>query len=828
MTKRLGSLGCALAVAQLALPLANGADLTALPNFAKPTGNLAIIQQCVPRMPWTVAGEYGALLGRQNGKFEAWLWPNKILSNFSIQAELADYPVPIDVNAQAAEIQVTPGETIITYSHSAFTIRQHMFAARGAETPVTGVAAFFEIESVRPIDLTFSFTPEMLHMWPAPNFGRPNGEWVAHGKQQGVYVLHTDDADFSAIVAMPNTQPGIMAPYQERPQTYPLQFKLKYDPKRDKGSVYPLVLSLSDNKAPYQQAVDVETALPALYARTENYYAHFFDYRTTAETPSQRVNEALLWAEVAVDQMQVKYKDEIGMVAGYYESGDSARPGYAWFFGRDTLWTTYAINSYGDFALTRRALDFLFRRQRQDGKIMHEFSQTAYALDWNKTPYFYASADATPLLIMVMRDYVRASGDMDYLRSNWAAIQKAYAFTRAHQSKNGIYDNTQGTGWVESWPQGMPHQEIYLAALDQQSASAMSSLAGMMSDANLAAAAKKKAEDIAKTIDAEFYNRAGQFYSFAQNADGTLDDTASIYPAVAWWDGTLALPHSGPMLSRWASHEFSADWGTRDISERTSFYDPISYHQGSIWPLFTGWVSLAEYRAGRPLAALTHLMQNANLTWTQDLGSVTELLSGEFYQPLGRSSSHQMWSSAMVIAPMIRGLFGVTCDVPKKTIYVDPHLPAEWDHARLHNVGFGKDFVDFDYDRSNGGKLLVRAKSASGESFCLMSANEKPCKATSGGLHTLTIEEPGVEIQIPTNLPEQGSETHQLKVLDEQYSAREAVIQLEAQSQSTYDLTVRLNRPHITVNGAELSGGKLHVQFPGGTSYVSKTLTFSW
>ncbi len=787
---------------------------------------MQITAECIPRLPWTVAGEYGALLGRQNGKFEAWIWPNKILSNFAINAELADYPVPIDVNPLAAEIQVTPAETIITYSHAAFTIRQHMFAARGGANPATAIAAFFEIQSARPIDLTFSFTPEMLHMWPAPNFGRPNGEWIAHGKQ-GVYVLHTDSEDFSAIVAMPSTQPGIMAPYQERPQTYPLQFKLHYDPKRDSGTVYPLVLSLLNSKSAYDQAAEIEAAIPNLYTQTLEHYSHFFDHRTTADTPSRSVNDALRWAEVAVDQMQVKYKDEIGMVAGYYESGDSARPGYAWFFGRDTLWTTYAINSYGDFALTRRALDFLIRRQRADGKIMHEFSQSAYTLDWTKTPYFYASADSTNLFIMVMRDYVRASGDTQYLKANWSAVRKAYEFIRAHTSSNGIYDNSQGTGWVESWPQGMPHQEVYLAALDQQSTDAIATLAGIMSEPQLASTAGKKAEEIRKTLESEFFNRKTNFYSFAKNADGTLDDTASVYPAVAWWDGTLALQHAGPMLTRWASHEFSADWGTRDISDQTAFYDPISYHQGSIWPLFTGWVSLAEYRAGRPLSGLAHLMQNANLTWEQDLGSVTELLSGQFYQPLGRSSSHQMWSSAMVIAPMLRGLFGVTCNVPGRTIHVDPHLPAEWDRAALHNVAFGDTFVNLDYQRK-AGKLTVRATTESPANFCLAPGVTAGCKPTNAAVHTLVIEQPGVELSIPTNPPEQGAETAQLKVLDEQVSTHQAMFRFEAQARSEYDLPVRLNRSGVKVIGAEIRDGKLHLQFPDGTAYQGKTVTFSW
>jgi len=52
-------------------------------------------------------------------------------------------------------------------------------------------------------------------------------------------------------------------------------------------------------------------------------------------------------------------------------------------------------------------------------------------------------------------------------------------------------------------------------------------------------------------------------------------------------------------------------------------------------------------------------MQNADLTWVQDLGAVTELLSSEFFQWFGRSTSHQLWSSAMVVTPTVRGMFGL-------------------------------------------------------------------------------------------------------------------------------------------------------------------------
>ena len=804
------------------------AELSPIPDFSVKPSGLRISAPCVPGTPWSVPGEHGAILGRQNGIFEAWLWPVKILSDFRISAELQDYPVPIDVNALAAEIQVTPAETVITYSHAAFTVRQHSFAARGKQPSAVGAAVYFEIRSVRPLNLTFSFTPDMLRMWPAPNFGRPDGEWIKQGAG-GFYVLHTDKPEFSALVAMPRTQPGIMPPYQEHPQRYPLQLKLSFDPNKDTGQVFPLVIGMAHGRDYSAQIEAIYSAVSTVYAAIQNYYDHFFDERTVVESPDAHVNEAVRWAEVALDQMQVSYHDEVGLVAGYYMSADSARPGFAWFFGRDTLFSTYAINSYGDFAFAKTALDFLIRRQREDGKIMHEFSQSADAVDWKATPYFYASADSTPLFIMTIWDYVKASGDTEYLKTNWDVLKKAYAFITSHESPEGIYDNREGTGWVESWVPAMPRQEIYLAVLDEQSMDAMSHLAGLMADSALGAAASEKAKRIKRIVESTYFDAGNQFYAFSRNPDGSLDHTASIYPAVAWWDGTLALEHPGPMLSRWASAEFSTDWGTRDISVKTPFYDPISYHQGSVWPLFTGWVSLAEYRSGRTMSGYSHLMQNLNMTWTQDLGSVTELLSGEFFAPLGRSTAHQMWSSGMVLVPMLRGLFGLTWDAPSHTLRLTPRLPASWNTAQVKNVHLGSSVLDISYTRE-GSRMNISVHSAHPETLCVTGADaaEAPCKSAASATHTFSAALPAVEIGIPTDLPPSGAPTNQLKVLDEEYGADRATFTLAAPGGSEYEIRVRANAAHVVLEKGTMQRDHVHVRFPEGTGYQTEKLTFHW
>jgi len=799
--------------------------LRPIPRFPLGVDPLTITRAVEPYKPFTVAGERGAFFGEQSGTFEAWLYPVKILSAFSITAELADYPVPIDVSSHAAVIEVAPAMTTITYSHAAFTVKQHMFASHGDAS--AGAVVLFEIDSVRPLRLTFRFKPEMLRAWPAPNFGTPGAEWVADG---GYYVFHTDNPDFAAAVAMPRSEPGILPPYQERPRTYPTELKLAFDPKTDSGLFFPLIFTLTDQKSTLARLSAINNSVPELYRAAREYYAHFFDTRLSSETPDPELDRALKWAAIAIDQGKVRFHDELGLVAGYYESGDSARPGYGWFFGRDSMWTSYAVNGYGDFELTRKALEFLIRRQRADGKIMHEFAQSADLVDWKSTPYFYAAADSSPLFVMAIEDYVSTSGDLDFLRGHWDAVRRAYAFTRAHDSDgDGIYENTEGTGWVESWPPGMPHQEMYLAALDQQSADSMSRLAALMNDSTAAADARKKAEEIRGKLDSEYYDSTGQFYAFSRNGDGSLDRTATIYPAVAWWSGRLALRRADAMLSRWASPEFSTDWGTRDISEHTPFYDPISYHQGSIWPLFTGWVALAEYRAGRALSGYAHLMQNAGLTWAQDLGSVTELLSGDLYQPLGRSSSHQVWSSAMVLTPALRGLFGLDWDALHRSLRVAPNLPAGWDRAKLHNVPLGNSRIELEFMRQKDG-LAVHARSATGEGFCLAAQTaprDQPCGHLAA-VQELLLPLAGVELGIPSQLPLPGARTAQLKVVDERRSANRYEVDFEAPGGAAYDLPLRMNRPNVRFQGAEVADSKVRLRFPAGTGYQRTSVIFSW
>lgn len=811
---------------------------------------LVIRRHVEAAQPFTVAGTRGLVVGQQDGQFEAWVLPVKILSHFTIEANVEGYDVPIDVNQAAREIEVYSDHTTITYSHIAFTLRQIIFAPDEAQQG-TGAVILFQIDSIRPVDFTFRFTPEMRPMWPERGSGVPSAEWVRQAAS-GFYILHTDYPDLAGAVAIPGAEPGIMAPYQEKPHVYPLELKLHYDPKRDGSHYFPLLMAegmtqaTATNAALAEKIATLNATLPTLYAEHAARYAHMLSNLTSIQTPDKHLNDNFQWAEMSIEQLRAatldktvnKNAEEIGLVAGYYSSGDSARPGFGWFFGRDTLYTLYAVNSFGDFTLSRNALEFLIERQRDDGKIMHEYSQTAMNTDWRSLPYMYAAADSTPLFLTQMLDYVHASGDLAFLREHREAIEKAWHFETTHDADgDGIYDNAQGTGWVESWPPGMPKQEIYLTCLDQQASAAMAKLSTLLGDNATSSTAATRAAAIAKKIEAEYYMPDSQSYAFSYNA-GTLDRTPTIFPAIAWWNGgegtsDEGLLHAAPSFEHWASHDFSTDWGLRDVAESDPLYDPISYHQGSVWPLFTGWLSVAEYRTGRALAGYAHLMQTANQTTTQDLGAVTELLSGAYFEPFGRSTSHQLWSSSMVITPAMRGLFGIDIDALAKTVHLDPHLPADWDDAEVHQLHVGDSIVDLSYHRE-GQQMVVHLKPISGAPIHL-ATNIATAKVTNNG-QTAAFELPAIEVALPQHLPLPGARTSQPKVLAQTTEAHSMKLDLEAEAGSTVTLKLRKNAetPNLTAEGATIvpstanNLSHLQVTFPTGNGYQRKTVTLHW
>jgi glycogen debranching enzyme len=677
-----------------------------------------------------VVGRRSALFGYENRAFEAWVYPLKIIDDFALSFRLEGYPLDIDGRDIMASIDVRPESTTLVYAHAAFTVRQIMFAP--LDEP--GIVILLDVDSVLPLAITASFRPRLRLMWPAPSMtGSLSWDADAH-----VYTVGEETRRYAGVIGCPSARDVSVMPYQEEPRDIPNRFVIDVAVDTLRERRIPIVIAGSvEGSAAARATYDrILGSVHALYERTADHYERLDRDTLGITTPDDRFNTAFRWAKVGIDKgVATNPLLGTGLLAGFRTSGDSERPGFAWFFGRDALWTTLATTAEGEFATTRTALDFLRRYQRQDGKIPHEVSQSASLVPWfDQYPYAWASADATPLYVIAHADYFRATGDRAFLEQAWPSIVSAYRFSANTDSDgNGLIENTNvGHGWVEGGALYPAHEEMYLQGLWVAASGGLAELAGVMNDAALASMARAGAERTRAAMEATYWRPDRGFYAFATarprasapiaepgpnraRRQARLDalqtarlvDEDTVLPAVPLWFGAAQDDRAQSEIDHLGSAAIATDWGARLLANGSDLYDPLSYHYGSVWPLFTGWAAAGAYRYGRPHVGYQALMANALLTYVGELGGVTELLSGDFATPFGRSSHHQIWSEAMVVAPAVRGLFGIEATDAGGTLRMAPALPANWNRVELRGVSAGAVRYDVALERSPG-RMLIR------------------------------------------------------------------------------------------------------------------------
>lgn len=749
---------CVPAALAALVALAAGAGWAdSIPAFPMPESGLVLRRAARAGAFFDVAGRRSAAFGYEGRGLEAWAYPLKLVEDLQLAFRIQGYPLAIEGAACLSAIEVRPEATTFTYSHAAFTVRQIVFAP--LHEPA--VVVLLEVRSVLPLTVVGSFRPRLRLMWPA---GLMTGNLEWDDKAQ-VYLITEESKRFVGLVGVPGGRDLSVMPYQEEPRDVPARFEVELPAGTSGERFVPIVVAGSvsgrdDALGTYER---LRGALPAAYAENAAHYRRLLAATTGVELPDPRLQAAYDWARVGMDKGLVENPLlGSGLVAGYRTSGDSERPGFAWLFGRDALWTALALHAAGDFETARTALDFLRRFQREDGKVPHEISQSASLVDWfERYPYPWNSADATPLFVIAEADHWRWSGDRAHLDAAWDAIVRAFRFSAATDTDgNGLVENMKfGHGWVEGGDLYPAHEEIYQQGVWIEACRALAELAQVEGDAALAAEAAGRAERTRAALEQTYWLDGRGFYAFATKRppekpgaleaeagpgraarsarleelrDAALVDEDTVLPAVPMWWGLLDGERAQLQVDRLGSATLATDWGARLLSRESRLYDPLSYHHGSVWPLFTGWSAMAAYRYGRAQVGYQALMANALLTEPGALGYVTELLSGDFNAPFGRSSHHQIWSEAMVVAPLLRGLFGVEALDGGRVLRFAPQVPADWPRAALRGVTVGASRYDVLFERAatpGGGRVTLSVARRAGPPAALEVAPALPLDA---------------------------------------------------------------------------------------------------
>ena len=642
-----------------------------------------------------VYGKNASVMGRIDGSaLEVWVYPYKVLHDLNTRVIVRDSPENPGGNLDG--FTILPVFVGRTFSGEQWILEQKVFPAMNQPL----VFLVNTVKAYTSIQLVFEFSPDLSPMWPASLGGK-----YSYWHPRGFFVLtESSQKNFAIFGGFPGKKIGRL-PAHKMPGG-----KLRYQIDLEKGRhVIPLVITAGKGDFESIESLFSSAASRHNHYMSERtrYISDFFDQHLQITTPVKIFNRALKWAAWNVHAAFVSNPDlGEGLVAGYGLSGETERPGFAWYFGGDGLINSYALVNTGDFEGARREIEFLLKYQREDGKIMHELSQGAGFINWFGDygfPYFHG--DTTLYFLSFLDFYVKRTGDIDMINVFRDQILKSCSWLKSCDGdRDGIVESERaGVGASETGPLRQKMKtDILLAALSVKSWESMETILELLGDRSGRTEANRRAKQARFALDKMFWDKQNSTYAYAIRPDGSRINETTIWPAIAMRFQVLDPKRGAIIKNSIASPLLSTDWGTRFLSSRSRFYDPVSYNNGAVWPFLTGFSALALYHYGNPFHGFSLLKANLNIIMDNDIGSPAELLAGNIYRPLDSSVPNQIWSSGNTLTAFVEGLLGFDADVPRKEIFLEPAIPLCWNHLQVKNLSAGPGRVDLAYSRKRG------------------------------------------------------------------------------------------------------------------------------
>jgi glycogen debranching enzyme len=401
--------------------------------------------------------------------------------------------------------------------------------------------------------------------------------------------------------------------------------------------------------------------------------------------------------------------------------------GLPWFmalFGRDSLIASYQVLPFQVrlAQTTLEALSALQATERDDfrdaepGKILHElrFGELARLGEVPHTPY-YGTHDATPLFLILLDEYERWTGDLDLVRQLEPAARAALRWVEDFGDLDGdgyLEYKTRSSlglvnqGWKDSW-----NSSLFADGRVAEPPIALCEVQGYAYDARLRTArlarlawgddelARRLETDAASLrgrFNADFWDQERGHFVHALDRDKRQVDALTSNVGHLLWSGIVDKEKAAATVRRLMAPDMFSGWGIRTMSSADSGYNPIEYHNGTVWPHDTGLIAEGFRRYGfRDEAAKLVIALLEAATFFEY--RLPEVFAGfargetEFPVEYPTASRPQAWAAG---APLmaVRTLLGL--DVVDGRLESDPALPDEIRTLRLRSVPFRGDRVN--------------------------------------------------------------------------------------------------------------------------------------
>jgi glycogen debranching enzyme len=418
-------------------------------------------------------------------------------------------------------------------------------------------------------------------------------------------------------------------------------------------------------------------------------------------------------------------RSDLYMLLTETPDGFIAYAGIPWYvapFGRDSLITALQALPF-DPELAKGTLRFLARHQgtrddpftdQEPGKILHEYRRGEMAA-CREIPFipYYGSVDATPLFVMLLAEYVRWTGDLHLARELWPAVERALGWMAAQREyltyRRRSPIGLEHQGWKDSHDAIM-HASGELAttpiAVVEAQAYQYAALLGGAEVAELLAVPehapglRERARRLRERFESDFWMADAGFYAMALDGDGQPCRVISSNPGHCLWTGIVGAARAEAVGKRLMAEDMFTGWGLRTLSARERLYNPMSYHNGSVWPHDTAIAAVGMLRYGltEPFFALaTGLFQAVHHF---ERTRMPELFCG-FSQVPGHgptrypvACSPQAWSAGVVFQ-LVTGMLGLVPDARENRLTLDrPRLPSWLGWLELRGLRVSKSRID--------------------------------------------------------------------------------------------------------------------------------------
>ena len=225
---------------------------------------------------------------------------------------------------------------------------------------------------------------------------------------------------------------------------------------------------------------------------------------------------------------------------------------------------------------------------------------------------------------------------------------------------------------------------------------------------------RREAEVLRSRFDELFWVADRDFYAQALDRDKNQVQAVSSNPGHCLWSGILPSERAGQVVARLVAPDMFSGWGVRTLSSQERSYNPMSYHNGSIWPHDNSIIAAGMRRYGfrREAELVARSVLEATMRFTDD--RVPELFCGfardrRFNSGPGQylvSCSPQAWGAGALFH-FLQTLCGVHADVFGGRLRIDPLETPLFDRLRVEGMRVGGGILDFTVDRSRGGTRVT-------------------------------------------------------------------------------------------------------------------------